>query len=84
MDYVAILTIAVPVVVSIVGLWFRTNNLIIRQDMKIQSLEEEIKEMKRHNERKEELMLKKLDSIEEKINTFVMHFSKCSNFSTKG
>ena len=75
-----LLIASVPVVGSIIGVYLKMNNLVVRQDLKIQSLEAEVKEMKRHNEKQEEKIFAKLDGIEEKITSFLVHFSRCSNF----
>ena len=72
----------VPIVGSIIGVYLKMNNLVIQQDLKIQTLQNEVKEMKRHNERQEEKIFAKLDGIEEKITSFLVHFSKCQNFKT--
>jgi len=78
-QYVELLGV-IPIVGSIIGIWFKMQTLVSKQEIKIENLEKELKEMKRHNERQEEKMLTKLDSIEEKINEFLIHFSKCRNF----
>lgn len=69
-----------PVLVSIVGVWIKLNNVTSQQEVKIANLEREIKESKERVERLEERIDKKLDSIETKLDTFMMHFSKCQNF----
>lgn len=74
----------IPIVGSIIGIWVKMNNIVLRQEVKIDNLEMEIRELKRHNEKQEEKMFKKLDSIDEKITEFVIHFSKCQNFKTNG
>lgn len=74
----------IPIVGSIIGIWVKMNNIVLRQEVKIDNLEMEIQELKRHNEKQEEKMFKKLDSIDEKITQFVIHFSKCQNFKTNG
>jgi uncharacterized membrane protein (DUF106 family) len=74
----------VPIVGSIIGIWVKMNNIVLRQEVKIDNLEMEIKELKRHNEKQEEKMFAKLESIDEKITEFVIHFSKCQNFKTNG
>ena len=73
---------SIPVVASIVGIWFKMNNLVVRQDMKITSLQYEIKEMKRHNEKQEEKIEGKLDELLDKITTIQLHFMTCINFKT--
>ena len=70
----------VPIVGSIIGIWMKMNALVSKQEVKIENLEMELREMKRHNEKQEEKMYAKLDSIETKINEFLIHFSRCSNF----
>lgn len=69
-----------PIVGSIIAVWVKMNTLVSKQEIKIENLEQELKEMKRHNERQEEKMMAKLDSIEQKINESILHFSKCRNF----
>lgn len=75
---------AVPIVGSIIGIWFKMQTLVSKQEVKIENLEMELREMKRHNERQEEKMYKKLDVIDTKLTEFMMHFSKCQNFKTNG
>ena len=74
----------VPIVGSIFGIWVKMNSLVSKQEIKIENLEMELREMKRHNERQEEKMYTKLEAIDEKISSFLLHFSKCSNFKTNG
>ena len=62
----------------------KMNALVSKQEVKIENLELELREMKRHNERQEEKMYKKLDVIDTKLTEFMMHFSKCQNFKTGG
>ena len=70
----------IPIVGSIIAVWVKMNTLVSKQEVKIDNLEMELREMKRHNEKQEEKMYAKLDSIETKINEFLIHFSRCSNF----
>lgn len=70
----------IPIVGSIIAVWVKMNTLVSKQEVKIENLELELREMKRHNEKQEEKMYTKLDSIETKINEFLIHFSRCSNF----
>jgi hypothetical protein len=72
----------VPIVGSIIGIWMKMNALVSKQEVKIENLELELREMKRHNERQEEKMYQKLDVIDNKLTEFMMHFSKCQNFKT--
>ena len=74
----------IPIVGSIIGIWMKMNALVSKQEVKIENLELELREMKRHNERQEEKMYKKLDVIDTKLTEFMMHFSKCQNFKTNG
>lgn len=74
----------VPIVGSIIAVWVKMNTLVSKQEVKIENLEMELREMKRHNERQEEKMYKKLDVIDTKLTEFMMHFSKCQNFKTNG
>ena len=78
-QYIEIVGI-IPIVGSIVAVWVKMNTLVSKQEVKIDNLEMELREMKRHNEKQEEKMYNKLDSIETKINEFLIHFSRCSNF----
>ena len=71
-----------PMIFSIAGVYFKMNNLIIRQDVKINNLEKEIKEMKRHNERTEEKMFEVLELIKNDLTDIKVHFSACINFKT--
>lgn len=79
LQYIELIGI-VPIVGSIIGIWFKMQTLVSKQEVKIENLESELREMKRHNERQEEKMYKKLDDIDNKISEFLLHFSKCSNF----
>jgi hypothetical protein len=74
----------IPLVGSIIGIWVKMNALVSKQEIKIENLEKELKEMKRHNEKQEEKMYKKLEDIDEKISSFLLHFSKCQNFKVNG
>jgi hypothetical protein len=71
-----------PMILSIAGIYFKMNNLIIRQDVKIQNLEKEILEMKRHNEKTEEKMFEVLEIIKSDLTDIKVHFSSCINFKT--
>jgi hypothetical protein len=81
---VDLLVAAIPVIVSIIGLWFKMNNLVVRQDIKIENLDLELREMKRHNEKQEEKIATKLDAIDEKITAIQLHFVSCVNYKPKG
>jgi hypothetical protein len=72
----------IPIVGSIIAVWVKMNTLVSKQEVKIDNLEMELREMKRHNERQEEKMYKKLDDIDNKISEFLFHFSSCTNFKT--
>ena len=73
---------SIPIAGSIIGVYLKMNNLIIRQDIKIQTLQEEIKEIKRNNERQEEKISSKLEEIDNKLTNFMLHFGKCQNYKT--
>ena len=72
----------VPIVGSIVGIWMKMNALVSKQEVKIENLEMELREMKRHNEKQEEKIAVKLDELLEKITTIQLHFMSCVNFKT--
>lgn len=78
-----LLLASVPMIGTILGVWFKMNNLVIRQDMKIINLEMELREIKRHNEIKENKMDNKLDELLEKITGLQLHFMACSNYKPK-
>ena len=69
-----------PIVGSIIAVWVKMNTLVSKQEIKIENLEMELKEMKRHNEKQEEKMLTKLDSIEQKLTDFMLHIGRCKNY----
>ena len=71
-----------PIIASIIAVYVRMNALVSKQEIRVQKLEEEIKERKRHNEKLEEKMYNKLDGIDDKISQFLVHFSRCINFKT--
>ena len=50
----------IPIVGSIIGIWFKMQTLISKQEVKIDNLEMELREMKRHNEKNEEKLATKL------------------------
>lgn len=79
-----LLVAALPVIGAIGGLWFKMNNLVIRQDMKIDNLEQEVREMKRHNEKMEEKIFSNLEEIKTSVIDIKLHFSSCVNFQTRG
>ena len=70
----------VPIVGSIIGIWVKMNTLVSKQEIKIENLEMELREMKRHNERNEEKLSEKLDAIDKKLTEFMLHVAKCRNF----
>lgn len=79
MEYIELIGV-IPIVGSIIGIWVKMNALVSKQEIKIENLELEIKEMKRHNERQEEKMMVKLDDIDKKLTEFMLHVAKCRNF----
>ena len=70
----------IPIVGSIIGIWFKMNTLVAKQEIKIDNLEMELREMKRHNEKNEERLAQKLDEIDKKLTDFMLHVTKCRNF----
>ena len=70
----------VPIVGSIIGIWVKMNALVAKQEIKIDNLELELREMKRHNEKNEEKLAQKLDDIDKKLTDFMLHVAKCRNF----
>jgi hypothetical protein len=77
-----LLIAAVPVILSIGGLWMKFNNVVVRQDLRIKQLEKEILEMRRHNEKTEEKIFDTLNDIKESVTDIKLHFSSCVNFKT--
>ena len=70
----------IPIVGSIIGIWIKMNTLVSKQEIKIENLEMELREMKRHNEKNEEKLATKLDDIDKKLTDFMLHVAKCRNF----
>jgi len=79
MDYTQIVTM-IPIILSIIGLWSKMNTLVSKQEERIFTIQNEIKEIKRHNERQEEKIANKLDEIDKKLTEFMLHVGKCRNF----
>jgi hypothetical protein len=79
-----LLVASVPVIGSIIGIYMKMNNLIVRQDMKIDQLEQEIREMKIHNEKMEDKIFANLEEIKTSVIDIKLHFSSCVNFQTRG
>tara|TARA_R110000822_G_scaffold290366_1_gene412418 strand:- start:328 stop:588 length:261 start_codon:yes stop_codon:yes gene_type:complete len=71
-----------PVVITILGLYFKMNTLIVRQDEKIATLQREIIETKRAAEKNEERFLHLLEGIQKDVVAIKVHFSSCVNFKT--
>ena len=78
-----LLVASLPVVGAIIGVYVKMNSLVIRQDVRITSLQYEIKEIKRHNEKQEEKIATKLDEIDKKLTDFMLHVGRCQNFQVK-
>jgi len=72
----------VPVIGTILGLHFKMNSVIVRQDEKIHTLQREVKEAKREAERTEERLLALLEIIQRDLIDIKVHFSTCVNFKT--
>ena len=79
---VDLISVSLPPFIAVIGIYFKMNNMIIRQDVKISSLELEIKEMKRHNEKVEDKIFTTLEDIKDSVVDIKLHFSSCVNFKT--
>lgn len=82
MDYVNIFVGSIPLIGSIFGIYLKMNNVIIRQDMKIEHLEEKINEIQVSSEKMNNLLFKKLDEMDKKMEDVRMHAFSCINFKT--
>lgn len=82
MDYVNIFIGSIPLIGSIFGIYLKMNNVIIRQDMKIEHLEEKITEMQVNSEKISNLLFKKLEEMDKKMEDVRMHAFSCINFKT--
>lgn len=82
MDYVNIFIGSIPLIGSIFGIYLKMNNVIIRQDMKIEHLEEKITEMQVNSEKISNLLFRKLDEMDKKMEDVRMHAFSCINFKT--
>lgn len=82
MDYVNIFIGSIPLIGSIFGIYLKMNNVIIRQDMKIEHLEQKIVEMQTNSEKISTLLFRKLDEMDKKMEDVRMHAFSCINFKT--
>lgn len=82
MDYVNIFIGSIPLIGSIFGIYLKMNNVIIRQDMKIEHLEEKITEMQVNSEKISNLLFRKLDEMDKKMEDVRLHAFSCINFKT--
>lgn len=82
MDYVNIFVGSIPLIGSIFGIYLKMNNVIIRQDMKIEHLEEKINEIQVSSEKMNNLLFKKLDEMDKKMEDVRLHAFSCINFKT--
>ncbi len=82
MDYVNIFIGSIPLIGSIFGIYLKMNNVIIRQDMKIEHLEEKITEMQVNSEKISNLLFRKLDEMDKKMEDVRLHAFGCINFKT--
>lgn len=82
MDYVNIFVGSIPLIGSIFGIYLKMNNVIIRQDMKIEHLEEKINEIQVNSEKISNLLFKKLDEMDKKMEDVRIHAFGCINFKT--
>lgn len=66
-----------PVIITILGLYFKMNTLLTRQDEKIATLQREIKEAKREAEKTEERFFHLLEVIQ--IDVVAIKVRTCTN-----
>lgn len=81
-DNTSVFIAVVPVAISMIGMYFQMNSLIARQDVKISTLQREMKEMKRHNEKITDRLFEVLDVIKTDVVDIKVHFGACANFKT--
>ena len=67
---------------TIVGIYIKMNNVIIRQDMKIEHLEMKINEIQVNAEKLNNILFKKLEEMDKKMDDVRMHAFSCINFKT--
>lgn len=82
MDYINIIIGSLPMIGSIIGIYVKMNNVIIRQDMKIEHLETKINEIQVNAEKLNNILFKKLEEMDRKMDDVRMHAFSCINFKT--
>jgi len=82
MDYINIIIGSLPMIGTIIGIYVKMNNVIIRQDMKIEHLEAKINEIQVNAEKLNNILFKKLEEMDRKIDDVRMHAFSCINFKT--
>jgi hypothetical protein len=82
MDYINIIIGSLPMIGTIVGIYIKMNNVIIRQDMKIEHLEMKINEIQVNAEKLNNILFKKLEEMDKKMDDVRMHAFSCINFKT--
>lgn len=82
MDYISIIIGSLPMIGTIIGIYIKMNNVIIRQDMKIEHLEMKINEIQVNAEKLNNILFKKLEEMDKKMDDVRMHAFSCINFKT--
>ena len=82
MDYISIIIGSLPMIGTIIGIYVKMNNVIIRQDMKIEHLEAKINEIQVNAEKLNNILFKKLEEMDRKMDDVRMHAFSCINFKT--
>jgi hypothetical protein len=82
MDYISIIIGSLPMIGTIIGIYVKMNNVIIRQDMKIEHLEMKINEIQVNAEKLNNILFKKLEEMDRKMDDVRMHAFSCINFKT--
>ena len=82
MDYISIIIGSLPMIGTIIGIYVKMNNVIIRQDMKIEHLEAKINEIQVNAEKMNNILFKKLEEMDRKMDDVRMHAFSCINFKT--
>lgn len=82
MDYISIIIGSLPMIGTIIGIYVKMNNVIIRQDMKIEHLEAKINEIQVNAEKLNNILFKKLEEMDKKMDDVRMHAFSCINFKT--
>lgn len=82
MDYINIIIGSLPMIGTIIGIYVKMNNVIIRQDMKIEHLEAKINEIQINAEKLNNILFKKLEEMDRKMDDVRMHAFSCINFKT--